>query len=290
VQQLRGHTDSIVQVLMSLTDGNCTLASASLDTMIRIWNLDSGDCLRVLQGHATLIRCISFSRDGSQLASGSDDGTVRLWNVASDACQVLRVPNAIQINTIKLAKTSLLTLTVDRQTNDYREDHPYSIRIWDIASKECLCNTPAARNTAFAFSNDGKYYSVTTADGDSIGCSASVFDMQTNQCISTMHGHSRAVRSIVFSLCGNSVATTSDDKTIAIWSLIDFVGLCQIVLPMLESGVAPYVALDIVDFLLAAAATHASFASRSEFMHFRKISVVDALRQRMKEKLVLSRE
>jgi WD40 repeat protein len=59
-------------------DGS-TLASASYDETVRLWDARSGAALQTLEGHSGTVNAVAFSPDGSTLASASYDGTVRLW-------------------------------------------------------------------------------------------------------------------------------------------------------------------------------------------------------------------
>jgi WD40 repeat protein len=46
-----------------------------------VWNLKTGECTRVLQGHADRVSSVAVSPDGQFAVSGSWDKTVRVWNL-----------------------------------------------------------------------------------------------------------------------------------------------------------------------------------------------------------------
>ncbi|VUC28510.1 unnamed protein product [Clonostachys rosea] len=51
------------------------------DKTVRIWDIASAQCIRVLEGHANYISILTFSLDGTTLYAGSGaDGHVRIWD------------------------------------------------------------------------------------------------------------------------------------------------------------------------------------------------------------------
>ncbi len=50
--------------------------------LVRIWDLESGEPLAVLEGHRSYVVSLLFSDDGEKLITGSNDGYLRVWNTA----------------------------------------------------------------------------------------------------------------------------------------------------------------------------------------------------------------
>lgn len=79
---LRGHTGSVDCVDAT---GKFVL-SGGVDKTIRVWDLHTGRCTRVLEGHTDGVSCLAVSPKGDRLLSGSADQTVRLWDLVTGLC------------------------------------------------------------------------------------------------------------------------------------------------------------------------------------------------------------
>jgi WD40 repeat protein len=76
-EPLRGHYRGIHSAAFS--PGGETLAVASGDSLISVWDADGKSKGEPLKGHLSSVFCLAFSPDGYVLASGGDDRIVRLW-------------------------------------------------------------------------------------------------------------------------------------------------------------------------------------------------------------------
>ena len=57
------------------------IVSGSNDCKIKVWDADTGECLRTLVGHEYLVRALTFDPRSGRLVSGSYDKTVKVWDL-----------------------------------------------------------------------------------------------------------------------------------------------------------------------------------------------------------------
>jgi WD40 repeat protein len=67
-----------------ITIQNVTLFSflftCSTDKTIRVWDMETGACVRKFRGHKDIVNSVHPARRGPQLVcTGSDDGTIMVW-------------------------------------------------------------------------------------------------------------------------------------------------------------------------------------------------------------------
>lgn len=74
---LEGHTATVSALALS-TDG-ATLYSGSWDKTIRMWDVESGKCTGVLEGHEAAVWAL-LPMPGGKLLTGSADRTIKLWD------------------------------------------------------------------------------------------------------------------------------------------------------------------------------------------------------------------
>jgi WD40 repeat protein len=53
---------------------------------VGLWDVNTGEGFKTLQGHTSQIYAIAFSSDGETLVSCSMDSTIKLWDVKTEEC------------------------------------------------------------------------------------------------------------------------------------------------------------------------------------------------------------
>ena len=79
---LKGHTGK-VNFTCALGDGR--VVSASDDTNLRVWNVQTGACERLLEGHCAAVTAVCALANG-RVVSASHDGKLLLWDTTTGAC------------------------------------------------------------------------------------------------------------------------------------------------------------------------------------------------------------
>ena len=186
-----------------------TIATTSDDKTVRLWDAQSGECLRVCQHdagpiHYGPILTAGFSADGSLLATASQDRTARIWQLEGfRLLHTLEHPNWVNRAEFSPDGKLLATACVDGQ-----------IRLWDIdAGRQRRLLTPHARNVNdVSFSSDGRR--IITASNDKTVC---LHDAETYRVLVQLAGHDKAVNAASFDPEGTRVATGGDDHLVRIW-------------------------------------------------------------------------
>jgi WD40 repeat protein len=213
--QITGHKDSVNFVAIALgasrtrliaLDGK-TLASASADKTIKIWNLETGKLLNTLGEHDKSVWRVAFSPDGQTLASGSYDNTINIWNLNPPSLKATFTGHTNLIYSLVFSPDgkTLVSGSADK-----------SIKIWDWQTgklKKTL-NWHKYGVTSVAISPNGK-----TLFSGSFDNTIKIWDLKTGELENTLKGHENLVLTLAISPDGKTLVSGSTDKTIKIWRL-----------------------------------------------------------------------
>lgn len=203
--------------------GSTVLASASYNKTVRLWSVDSSECIAVMEGHDRVLSICTFvDGDGNRmLATGSSDNTVRVWDVKRRKC--VRVLEG-HTNTVwpvcmiwRGKKQLIASGSFDK-----------TVRLWDAKSGECVSvlegHTSVVTTLTPFSSRQGNSILASGSDDSSIR----VWDVESMACLAVLNGHSMIVRSVSFveGLSDDSIQLVSsfiDNKNIAVWNVTQVV-------------------------------------------------------------------
>ena len=120
-----------------ISSDNNSIATASLDGTIKIWDIMTGLSIQTLKRHSIKINSIKYSIDGEHIVAGYSDGCVKIWNTKSGVCS-----------------RTLSGYAVSKTSCDFSPDGRYviigssdgTVKEWNLSSG--ICNQTIANNTS----------------------------------------------------------------------------------------------------------------------------------------------
>ncbi|KAG0312333.1 hypothetical protein BGZ99_009581 [Dissophora globulifera] len=141
------------------------LVSGSYDCTARVWSLTTGECLLNLQGHFQQIYSIAFN--GEYIITGSLDSTCRLWSPVSGACLATLQGHTQLVGQLQLSGDSLMTGGGDG-----------FMYLWNLRSMECQYRVQAHEQSVTSLCFDAKRIVTGGNDG-----AVKLWDRQTGKFI-----------------------------------------------------------------------------------------------------------
>lgn len=214
-----------------------SLASASEDSTIKIWDWELGELERTLKGHTKAVLDVDFGgpRGGTLLASCSSDLTIRLWDPSDEYKNIRTLPgHDHSISSIRFVPSGAAGAPLSGNTL-VSASRDKTLRIWDVTTGYCLKTLKGHTEWVRAVtpSIDGRW--LLSAGNDQI---PRLWDASSGEVKITFLGHEHVVECIAFapsssyvhlagiagykkpppaSSSGEFLATAGRDKIIKIW-------------------------------------------------------------------------
>src|SRR5262249_27855913 len=143
---------------VAFSPDNKTLASASADGVVKLWEAGRGAERAVLQRHDTLVYAVSLSRDGKTLASGSWDRTAKLWDMATGKDTATLTGNYWVWSVAFSPDGKTLASASGDTVSPGAINEPGELKLWDVASGQLRRTLIGHANSvqSAAWSPDGK--------------------------------------------------------------------------------------------------------------------------------------
>ncbi len=205
---LRGHV-CLLEGVLELQDGRilswtnevgANLQFWSKDFALRLWDGQSRECGKVLQGHTSVVCDVLVMSDG-RILSWSWDNTLRLWDNKSGECQAVFEGHAARVEgVLELSGGRILSWSSDK-----------TWRIWDGQSGDCrrVLEEHTGSVSGALELNNGRILSWG-------GKTLRVWDSQSWECRAVLEGHTSWIRGAL-ELSDRRILSWSDDETMRIW-------------------------------------------------------------------------
>jgi WD40 repeat protein len=201
---LEGHTHWVECV--SVTPDGKRAVSASHDNTLRVWDLETGQCLKTLEGHTEHVVCVSVTPDGKRAVSAGNDHTLRVWNLESGGC----------LRTLRKHKPSRGVSVMADGKRAVSGCLDNTLRVWNLENGQCLKTLEGHTDyiSDVSVTVDGKRAISTSGDR-----TARVWDLESGRCVKILEGHTHWVSSVSMTPDGKKAVSASFDETLRVWDL-----------------------------------------------------------------------
>ncbi|WP_292378125.1 adenylate/guanylate cyclase domain-containing protein [Methanosarcina sp. UBA289] len=246
VSTLRGHTGFIGRIAWS--PNGKILASPSEDKTIRLWDTETGQCLRILRGHRGKVYSVAFDPTGRTLASGSDntvnlwksatgklirkmkrDGHYRVYSVAFDPTgKILAGGDDLGLVNLWLAESgdlldrldgspnSALVVAFDSAGKKLAVGSIGSVIQWEVSNMKLIRKFEAHQNWVVSIAIDLQNRTLVTGGFDKV---LRLWEWDSGRLQRSLEGHTGHVRCVAFLGDGRILASMGDDAESRLWSV-----------------------------------------------------------------------
>jgi len=201
--------DDFLSTSLAFSPKGDIVASGTVDRVVKLWDIRSGECVGTLQGHTYPVLSLAFSPDGDQLVSGSGDTTLIVWDLEN------------QSKVRQMKGHGFYVVAVDWDPNGNRivsGSVDANICEWDSNSGEMLARHDDHRAAVreVRFNPDGSKLISGSSDLNMLVWDSSFKPMKLDK---ILLGHESEVRALGFSYDGKYLASGSSDKTLFLWDM-----------------------------------------------------------------------
>ncbi|RSH89647.1 hypothetical protein EHS25_002198 [Saitozyma podzolica] len=177
------------------------VVSGGCDRVLRVWDLETGQCVHALEGHSSTIRCLRVL-DGRPIAvTGSRDGTLRVWDIHRGRLLHTLVGHEHSVRCIEIAGNMVVSGSYDR-----------TARVWDVDTGECIHVLRGHYHQIYACAFDG--LRIVTG---SLDATVRIWSAATGDCIALLQGHTSLVGQL--QLIGDTLVTGGSDGRVICFDL-----------------------------------------------------------------------
>ena len=213
---LSGHTADVWAV--SFSPDGATLATGSVDSIVKVWNIETGSLAFELR-HPAGVTYLEFSPDGRSIATTSYDGVLRLWDVETRSL-------TRQFGAQKGTLWSVCFSPNGKTLATGGEDA--TVKVWERETGTLLKRLSGHTRNVWdvKYSPDGRMIASGSFDN-----TIKLWDVEEGILLRSLDGHSEAVVALAFSSDGKILASASDDASAKLWSTDDWSLLRTFVVP-----------------------------------------------------------
>jgi WD40 repeat protein len=249
------HNDAVNCIIRAKKCRENVIITGSDDQTIIVWNNEL-EKVRVFHGHNRGVTCLVLSTDEEILISGSADCSLKLWDMVDTKGEIrsfmlksipLALSRSNDILAVGLEDGSILFWNIS--TYEWLNNIPHatilpsntlittnpSFYIWDSNNKKMITSNEYINQSSFSYhqrkafvlTHDRSGLCIAAAGGgdtyhDSKNNYINIYEVTTGKYITSLVGHTGAVRSIAYSHNNQRIVSGGCDRAIKVWNTTNY--------------------------------------------------------------------
>ncbi|POI35468.1 hypothetical protein CIB84_000781 [Bambusicola thoracicus] len=194
-------------VCLSFNLQSTLVATGSMDTTAKLWDVEKGEVVFTLRGHSAEIVALSFNTTGDRIITGSFDCTVGVWDVVTGRMLHVLIGHRGEISSAQFNWDCSLIATGSMDK---------TCMLWNATTGAHIATLTGHSDEIMdvCFDYAGQRIATASADGNRILTASSdktarLWDAATGHCLQTLEGHTDEIFSCAFNYKGNIIITGS---------------------------------------------------------------------------------
>lgn len=228
VRTLEGHAAGVRDVIVH-PDGRRAI-SAGADATLRVWDLETGECLRLLaeesstmsftmiasvpgpaflhalHGHGWTVWAVDLFPDGRRAIAAHGDGALKIWDIETGACLASIQGHEGYVWSVRVSPAGDIAASAGDDS---------SVRVWDLETRTCIASLDDHMGWVgtVEFLPDGDH--LVSAGEDKM---IRLWSISERRCVQAMGGHRDYVWDVAVS-ADERVVSASGDGSLMLWDV-----------------------------------------------------------------------
>lgn len=199
LRTLQGHLMGV----WAMVPWDDVLVSGGCDRDVRVWDLNTGNCMHTLRGHTSTVRCLKMSDENTAI-SGSRDTTLRIWDIRQGVCRNVLLGHQASVRCLEIKGDIVVSGSYDTMA-----------KVWSISEGRCLQTLSGHFSQIYAIAFDGERIATGSLD-----TSVRIWNARTGEALAILQGHTSLVGQL--QMRGDTLVTGGSDGSVRVWSLEKF--------------------------------------------------------------------
>lgn len=200
-QVLIGHSAPIRS--LAFHSSKNLLLSISLDLTVRLWDFQSGKCIRVLAVKNDVVNTARFTGEG--LVTSSKQGVINVWDTFdTDVPKELRGHTG-DVYSVQAVGNSLVSAGADG-----------TVRVWNLRTGQCHRVLEGHTSGVRSLSLNGRGTLLLTGSDD---CTIRLWDLGSGLCLNTYDAHTAPVKLLSWHPSEHFFVSAGEDRSVRLWNL-----------------------------------------------------------------------